>query len=94
MTGSPRRRVGIPGDLLAARVLTLAPVVAAFPVGIWAVFSAGADRNAVADGIAWAYSLGLFLALASVMWATREVNWYALEARLREGDDAPEPASC
>jgi hypothetical protein len=71
----------VPRDLLVARVLALAPVVLAFPVGIAAVFSAGADRNATADSIAWAYSLGLFAAFSSAFWPLPGLRGWSCERR-------------
>lgn len=67
--------------LIAARVLTLAPVVLAFPIGIAAVFSAGADRNATADGIAWAYSIGLFAAFSTAFWPLSGLRSWSIERR-------------
>jgi len=55
-------------DLILARVLTLGPVVLAFPLGIIAVFYLGLDRNRTADLIAWCYSLGLFAAFTTAFW--------------------------
>jgi hypothetical protein len=55
-------------DLLVVRVLALAPVVLAFPMGSLVVFRLGADRAAVADAIAWVYSVGLFAAFTASFW--------------------------
>jgi hypothetical protein len=74
-------RPAAPGDLIAARVLTLAPVVLAFPIGIAAVFSAGAGRNATADQIAWAYSLGLFAAFSTAFWPLPGLRGWTFERR-------------
>ena len=54
--------------LWIARVATLGPVAAAFPLAAWAVFGAGADRNATADGLAVVYSFGLFLGFTTSFW--------------------------
>lgn len=71
----------VPRDLVVARVLALAPVLLAFPVGIAAVFSAGADRDATADGIAWAYSLGLFAAFSTAFWPLPGLRSWSFERR-------------
>ncbi len=55
-------------DLVLARVLTLGPVVLAFPLGTIAVFHAGANRGVTADVIAWTYSFGLFAAFTTSLW--------------------------
>jgi len=55
-------------DLRWARALTLGPVVLAIPVGSVAVFQLGVDRALAADGIAWVYSVGLFLAFSTAAW--------------------------
>jgi hypothetical protein len=55
-------------DLLLSRILTLGPVVLAFPLGTLAVFRAGADRHVTADLIAWTYSVGLFAAFTTSFW--------------------------
>lgn len=68
-------------DLILARVLTLAPVLLAFPLGIAAVFSGGADRNATADYIAWAYSLGLFAAFSTAFWPLPGLRSWSFERR-------------
>jgi hypothetical protein len=71
----------VPRDLILARVVTLAPVLLAFPVGIVAVFQLGADRNATADGIAWAYSVGLFTAFSTAFWPLPGLRSWTLERR-------------
>jgi hypothetical protein len=71
----------VPRDLVLARVLTLAPVLLAFPVGIVAVFYAGADRNATADHIAWAYSVGLFSAFSTAFWPLPGLRGWTFERR-------------
>lgn len=71
-----------PRDLIAARVLTIAPVVLAFPVGIAAVFGADVDRNAAADAIAWAYSVGLFTAFSTAFWPLPGLREWSLERRV------------
>jgi hypothetical protein len=71
----------VPRDLLLARVVTLAPVLLAFPVGIVAVFQVGADRNATADAIAWAYSVGLFTAFSTAFWPLPGLRSWKLERR-------------
>jgi len=71
----------VPRDLILARVVTLAPVLLAFPVGIVAVFQLGADRNATADGIAWAYSMGLFTAFSTAFWPLPGLRSWTLERR-------------
>jgi hypothetical protein len=71
----------VPRDLILARVVTLAPVLLAFPVGIVAVFEAGADRNATADAIAWAYSVGLFTAFSTAFWPLPGLRSWTLERR-------------
>ncbi len=55
-------------DLAKVRLMMLAPVVMAFPVGSVAVFGLGADRVATADLIAWIYSIGLFAAFSTSFW--------------------------
>ena len=69
-------------DLVIARVLTLAPVVLAFPVGIFAVFYNGVDRNTTADAIAWAYSLGLFSAFSTAFWPLPGLRDWTVERRV------------
>jgi hypothetical protein len=54
--------------LLWARVVALVPVALVFPLGSVAVFRLGLDRAAVADVIAWTYSLGLLAAFSSAFW--------------------------
>jgi hypothetical protein len=63
-----RARERAPRSLVIARALAVSPVLAAFPVGIAAVFGFGADRDATADAIAWAYSLGLFASFSVPFW--------------------------
>lgn len=72
----------VPFDLICSRVLTLGPVVLAFPVGIWAVFFAGADRNSTADSIAWAYSLGLFSSFTTAFWPLPGLRAWTRERRV------------
>jgi hypothetical protein len=57
-----------PIDLWICRALTLGPVALAFPVAGAAVFAFGADRNAMADGLAVVYSIGLFAAFTTSWW--------------------------
>ncbi|MDX1510546.1 MAG: hypothetical protein R3249_04315 [Nitriliruptorales bacterium] len=57
-----------PRALNMTRALTLAPVILAFPIGTWLVFGLDADRDTVADGIAWVYSLGLFATFTVPFW--------------------------
>ena len=57
-----------PRDLLLARALTLAPVVLAIPLGALAHGSFGVERRPTADGVAWAYSLGLAITCTTAFW--------------------------
>jgi hypothetical protein len=68
-------------DLVAVRVLTLGPVVLAFPIGIVAVFSLGVDRDATADAIAWTYSVGLFAAFSTAFWPLPGLRSWTFERR-------------
>jgi hypothetical protein len=68
----------VPRDLILARVVTLAPVLLAFPIGIVTVFQLGA---ATADGIAWAYSVGLFTAFSTAFWPLPGLRSWTLERR-------------
>jgi hypothetical protein len=61
--GSPIAR-----DLRWARACALVPVVLVFPLGTLAVFRLGFDRKAVADAIAWTYSVGLVAAFTTAFW--------------------------
>lgn len=70
-------------DLVAARLVLLAPVVLAFPLGSAAVFSFGADRGTVADAIAWTYSVGLFTAFTTAFWPLRTLRTWDGERRAR-----------
>ncbi len=70
-------------DLLGARILTLGVVALAIPVGALAVFGLGADRDLAADGIAWAYSLGLFLSFTTAWWPLRSLRAWDRERRAR-----------
>ncbi|MGH0032797.1 MAG: hypothetical protein ACQGVC_23635 [Myxococcota bacterium] len=69
-------------DLVAARVLTLAPVLLAFPLGIAAVFAFGAERDATADRIAWAYSVGLFTSFSTAFWPLPGLRGWSFERRV------------
>ncbi len=71
----------VPRDLILARIVTLAPVLLAFPVGIVAVFEAGAERKATADAIAWAYSVGLFTAFSTAFWPLPGLRTWQFERR-------------
>jgi hypothetical protein len=75
------RARGATPALVVARVLTLTPVVLAFPLGSLAVFRLGADRGAVADVIAWVYSVGLFAAFTTAFWPLPEVRGWSTERR-------------
>jgi len=57
-----------PVDLWIARLLTLGPVVLAFPVAGLLVFGFGSDRDQTADALAVVYSLGLFLGFTTSLW--------------------------
>ena len=72
-----------PSHLTVARVFALVPVVAAFPLGTLAVFRWGLDRKAIADAIAWTYSLGLFAAFTSAFWPLADLRGWSLERRAR-----------
>lgn len=70
--GPTTRTTGKPSashvDLWVARSVTLGPVALAFPIAAWAVFGAGADRNATADLLAVVYSFGLVLGFTTSLW--------------------------
>jgi hypothetical protein len=70
-------------DLALARLLTLGPVVLAFPLGTLAVFGLGADRDATADLIAWTYSVGLFAAFTTAVWPLPSLGAWDAERRAR-----------
>jgi len=70
-------------DLLLARVLTLGPVVLAFPLGTLAVFGLGLSREQTADVIAWTYSLGLFAAFTTAAWPLPSLRGWDAERRAR-----------
>jgi hypothetical protein len=70
-------------DLLLARVLTLGPVVLAFPLGTLAVFRLGLGRDATADVIAWTYSVGLFAAFTTAAWPLPSLRGWDAERRAR-----------
>jgi hypothetical protein len=70
-------------DLLVARVFALAAVVLAFPIGSVAVFRLGADREAVANLIAWVYSVALFAAFTASFWPLPGVREWSFERRAR-----------
>lgn len=72
-----------PRALNLTRTATLFPVLAAFPVGIVAVFALDADRNAVADGIAWAYSLGLLVSFTVPFWPLPSLEGWNVERRVQ-----------
>jgi hypothetical protein len=61
-------------DLIWCRVLTLGPVVLAFPLGTYAVFGAGTNRDLTADLIAWTYSIGLFSAFTTSFWPLQSLR--------------------
>lgn len=69
--------------LVLARVLTLGPVVLAFPLGSLAVFGFGADRVVTADVIAWTYSIGLFAAFSTSFWPLPDLRDWEAEQRIR-----------
>ncbi len=74
-----------PGEsrgLLAARLLTLGAVVAAFPLATLAVFRYGCDRTAVADAVAWTYSLGLFAACSTAFWPLPSLRTWSRPERV------------
>lgn len=79
----PRETPSNHRDLLVARVIVLAPVVLCFPVGAYAVFGAGADRDAAADGIAWVYSVGLFLSFTTSLWPLPSIRAWSAHRRAR-----------
>jgi len=70
-------------DLVWARVLTLTPVVLAFPLGSLAVFGFGADRTATADVIAWVYSIGLFAGFSTAFWPLPRLRNWDWETRVQ-----------
>jgi len=72
-----------PVDLYVARALTLGPVALAFPLGAFAVFSMGADRNAVADGLAVVYSVGLFAGFTTSLWPLPSLRRFSRAERIR-----------
>jgi hypothetical protein len=69
--------------LVLARILTLAPVVVAFPLGSVVVFHFGADRVLTADVIAWVYSIGLFAAFSTSFWPLPDLRGWDRERRVR-----------
>lgn len=69
--------------LVLARILTLGPVVLAFPLGSIAVFGFGADRAFAADVIAWVYSIGLFAAFSTSFWPLPDLRAWPAERRVR-----------
>ena len=70
-------------DLALARAATLGPVVLAFPLGIAAVYGIGVDRGAIADVIAWTYSLGLFSAFTTAFWPLPSTGEWDMQRRAR-----------
>ncbi|MEE8311183.1 MAG: hypothetical protein V3R77_02925 [Candidatus Binatia bacterium] len=70
-------------DLILARILTLGPVVLAFPVGTVAVFTLGFDRNRTADVIAWCYSIGLFSSFTTAFWPLAGLRGWSREDRVQ-----------
>lgn len=70
-------------DIIRARVLTIAPVVLAFPVGTLAVFGLGADRATTAGIIAWVYSIGLFSAFTTAFWPLPGLRQWTSEQRIQ-----------
>jgi hypothetical protein len=68
-------------DLALARLLTLGPVVLAFPLGTLAVFRLGLGREATADVIAWTYSVGLFAAFTTAAWPLPSLRTWDVERR-------------
>ena len=72
-----------PRSLTVARAVALAPVLLAFPVGTWLVFGLDANRNDVADGIAWIYSLGLFASFSVPFWPLRSLRSWSTMRRIQ-----------
>jgi len=69
--------------VVLARILTLGPVLLAFPLGSVAVFRLGADRVVTADVIAWIYSVGLFAAFSTSFWPLPGLRTWDRERRIR-----------
>ncbi len=61
-------------DLWVVRVLSLSVVGLAFPAAAFAVFGAGADRNATADILAVCYATGLMAGISSALWPLPSVR--------------------
>jgi hypothetical protein len=72
-----------PRPLILARILTLGPVILAFPIGSVAVFRLGADRTLTADLIAWVYSVGLFSAFTTSFWPLPGLEAWGRERRVQ-----------
>jgi hypothetical protein len=70
-------------DLARARILTIVPVVLAFPAGSIAVFVLGTNRTVTADIIAWVYSIGLFSAFTTSFWPLPGLRHWAARERIR-----------
>lgn len=69
--------------LILARVLTLGPVVLAFPLASVAVFQLRADRALTADVVAWVYSIGLFAAFSTSFWPLPGSQTWDRERRIQ-----------
>lgn len=69
-------------DLAIARILTLGPVVLAFPVATAAVFAFGTDRNATADLLSVVYAVGLFAAFSTALWPLPSLRSWSREERI------------
>ena len=69
-------------DLWIARVLTLGPVVLAFPVATAAVFAFGTDRNATADLLSVVYAFGLFAAFTTSLWPLPSLRAWSRAQRI------------
>jgi hypothetical protein len=74
--------VGRHNDLISCRLLTLGPVVLAFPIGTYLVFGAGANRDFTADLVAWIYSVGLFSAFTTSFWPLPSLGGWNAERRI------------
>lgn len=88
-TDDPRAN-GLPPDrrppspvLYAVRVALLGAVALGFPVATFLVFGRDADRTTVATGVAYVYSVGLFLAFTTAWWPLPSLRLWDVEARLR-----------
>ena len=67
-------------QLIAARIVTLAPVDLVFPLATATVFGFGTDRDGTADVVALIYSFGLFLGFSTSVWPLSDLRgWTRFE---------------